>query len=149
MTVDSQNLKSCLYVGKVRHRRFEPVENAFTYSGSWLYLDLSELDRVFFGRLLWSTRRSAVARFHRADHLAFPADIIPAALNSDDGSKPAEQSFGQRPERTNEPLSPLDIAVRSLVEAAGFERPDGPIRLLTSAAIFRLQDESGQLLLLL
>ncbi len=136
MTVDSQNLKSCLYVGKVRHRRFEPVENAFTYSGSWLYLDLSELDRVFFGRLLWSTRRSAVARFHRADHLAFPEDIIPAALNSDDWLKPAEQSFGQRPERTNEPLSPLDIAVRSLVEAAGFERPDGPIRLLTQPRYF-------------
>jgi len=134
--VDSQTLKSCLYVGKVRHRRFAPIENAFTYSGSWLYLDLSELDQVFAKRWLWSTRRTALARFRREDHLAFPEDIIPEALDSDDWSTPAEQSFGQRPERGEEPLPPLDIAVRSLVEAAGFERPAGPIRLLTQPRYF-------------
>ena len=135
-TVDSQALKSCLYVGKVRHRRFAPIENAFTYSGSWLYLDLSELDRVFGGRWLWSTRRSALARFRREDHLAFPEDIIAEALDSEDWSTPAEQSFGRRPERSDKPLPPLDIAVRSLVEAAGFQRPDGPIRLLTQPRYF-------------
>ena len=134
--VDSQTLKSCLYVGKVRHRRFTPVENAFTYSGSWLYLDLSELDQVFDGRWLWSTRRSAVARFRREDHLAFPEDIIPEALDSDDWSTPDEQSFGRCPERGGESLPPLDIAVRELVEAAGFERPVGPVRLLTQPRYF-------------
>jgi uncharacterized protein len=135
-TVDSQTLKSCLYVGKVRHRRFTPVGNAFTYSGSWLYLDLSELDQVFAGRWLWSTCRPALARFHRTDHLAFPEDIIPEALDSEGWSTPAEQSFGRRPERSETPLLPLDTAVRSLVEAAGFERPDGPIRLLTQPRYF-------------
>jgi uncharacterized protein len=134
--VDSQSLKSCLYVGNVRHRRFTPIENAFTYSGSWLYLDLSELDQVFAGRWLWSTRRLALARFRREDHLAFPADIIPEALDSDDWSTPAERSFGRSPERNDEPLPPLDIAVRDLVEAARFERPDGPIRLLTQPRYF-------------
>ncbi len=34
-----------------------------------VYLDLSELDDVFRGRLFWSTRRPAVAWFRRADHI--------------------------------------------------------------------------------
>lgn len=34
-----------------------------------MYLDLAELDSVFEGRLLWSTSRLALARFHRRDHL--------------------------------------------------------------------------------
>jgi len=71
----SDSLVSGLYVGRVRHRRFEPVRNDFTYSGFWLYLDLDELDEVFRGRWLWSTRRSALMRFRREDHLLFPDDI--------------------------------------------------------------------------
>ena len=134
--VESHTLKSCLYVGHVRHRRFTPVDNSFTYSGSWLYLDLSELDRVFAGRWLWSTGRTALARFHREDHLDFPDDILPEALDSEEWSQQAGQSFGQRPERSNQQLPPLDVAVRSLVEASGFERPTGPIRLLTQPRYF-------------
>lgn len=38
-----------------------------------MYLDLAELDTVFRGRWLWSTRRPAIARFRRSDHLG-PAD---------------------------------------------------------------------------
>lgn len=37
-----------------------------------MYLDLDELDAVFAGRLLWSTRRPALARFRRVDHLGDP-----------------------------------------------------------------------------
>jgi DUF1365 family protein len=134
--VEADTLKSCLYVGKVRHRRFTPVENAFTYSGSWLYLDLSELDQVFAGRLLWSTSRAALARFHRTDHLAFPDDILPEALSSEEWPQPAEKSIGRRPDRPVDNLPPLDVAVRDLVEAAGFERPVGPVRLLTQPRYF-------------
>lgn len=36
------------------------------------YLDLAELDRVFSGRWLWSTRRPALARFRREDHFGDP-----------------------------------------------------------------------------
>ncbi len=38
-----------------------------------LYLDLAELDEVFRGRWLWSTRRPALAWLRRADHLGDPA----------------------------------------------------------------------------
>jgi uncharacterized protein len=37
-----------------------------------VYLDLEELDEVFDGRLLWSTRRPAVAWFRRRDYLGRP-----------------------------------------------------------------------------
>ena len=54
-------MNSCLYEGRVRHRRRGPVEHAFAYDVFLLYLDLAELDDVFRGRMLWSTRRPALA----------------------------------------------------------------------------------------
>jgi hypothetical protein len=91
---------------------------------------------VFAGRWLWSTSRAALARFHREDHLAFPDDILPAAIDSEEWSRQAERSFGRCPERNGQQLPPLDDSVRSLVEASGFERPTGPIRLLTQSRYF-------------
>ena len=52
---------SCLYEGWVRHRRYAPRAHAFRYRLFMLYLDLDELDTVFRGRWLWSTRRPALA----------------------------------------------------------------------------------------
>lgn len=122
---------SCLYVGRVRHRRFTPVENLFTYAGYWLYLDLAELDNVFAGRWLWSTRRAALAHFCREDHLAFPDDLMPGSLDQEYWPESSERSFGRRPCRDIQELPALDQAVRDLVEASGTRRPVGPIRLLT------------------
>jgi len=65
-------VESCLYIGRVRHRRFRPVEHAFELPLFMLYLDLAELDEVFRGRWLWSARRPALARFRREDHLGDP-----------------------------------------------------------------------------
>jgi DUF1365 family protein len=65
-------MKSCLYLGTLRHRRFAPRPHAFRYPLFMVYLDLAELDEVFCGRWLWSTRRVALARFDRADHLGDP-----------------------------------------------------------------------------
>jgi len=72
-------VQSCLYVGRVRHRRHLPVAHAFALPLFMLYLDLSELDRVFAGRRLWSTRRRAFARFDPRDHLgggSLPLDEV-------------------------------------------------------------------------
>lgn len=65
-------MKSCLYSGKLRHRRFEPVSHAFDYSVFMFLLDLDEIDMVFDGRWLWSSRRASLARFERRDHLGDP-----------------------------------------------------------------------------
>jgi hypothetical protein len=61
-------MNSCIYAGWVRHRRFQPVPNAFRYRIFMMYLDLAELDRVFRGFWLWSARRPALAWFRRRDH---------------------------------------------------------------------------------
>ncbi len=45
-----------------------------------MYLDLSELDRVFHGHWLWSTRRLALARFRRRDHLGDPTVPLDEAV---------------------------------------------------------------------
>ncbi len=66
-------LASALYEGTVEHRRWAPRPHRFRYSMFLVYLDLAELDRVFDGRWLWSTRRRAIAAFDRRDHYGDPA----------------------------------------------------------------------------
>lgn len=73
-------MESCLYEGVVRHRRRSPVEQTFSYRIFMAYLDLDELDVVFRGRWLWSTRRPALARFRREDHLGNPARPLAQAV---------------------------------------------------------------------
>ncbi len=84
---------SCLYAGSVRHRRTRPVPHDFRYSMFMVYLDLDELDTVFRGRWLWSTRRAAPARFDRRDHLGDPerplADEVRALVERRTGRRPA------------------------------------------------------------
>ena len=62
-------MHSAIFSGQVRHRRMRPTPHAFDYRLFMMYLDLAELDQVFQGRWLWSTRRRALARFRREDHL--------------------------------------------------------------------------------
>lgn len=61
-------MHSCIYTGRVRHRRLWPVCHEFSYRVFMMHLDLAELDVVFRGRWLWSTRRFNLAWFRRADH---------------------------------------------------------------------------------
>lgn len=61
--------QSCIYVGSLRHRRFEPVDHRFEYPLFMMYLDLDELPTLFDRHSLWSARRPALAWFRRADHL--------------------------------------------------------------------------------
>lgn len=102
-------MNSCLYFGRVSHRRHggqeDPVSNAFEYRMFMVYLDLAELDTVFRGRWLWSTRRRTLAWLRRADHLGDPAQS-------------------------------LDEAVRALVDERTGRRPAGPIRLLAHLRYF-------------
>ncbi|NND44856.1 MAG: DUF1365 domain-containing protein [Xanthomonadales bacterium] len=66
-------MNSAIFEGQVRHRRMRPKAHAFSYRMFMMYLDLAEIDTVFRGRWLWSTRRFALARFRREDHLGDPA----------------------------------------------------------------------------
>lgn len=73
-------LKSAIYTGWVRHRRYEPRVNAFRYTMFQLYLDLDELDEVFKGSWLWSARGPALAWFRRRDHFGDPAIPLSRAV---------------------------------------------------------------------
>ncbi len=66
-------MNSCLYTGRVRHRRVSP-KHEFNHRMFMVCLDLSEQDEVFRGRWLWSTRGLAPAWFRRRDYLV-PADV--------------------------------------------------------------------------
>lgn len=69
-------MKSCIFEGRVRHTRRSPVTHRFKYRVFMMYLDLAELDTVFAGRWFWSTRRVALARFRRPDHLGPAAESL-------------------------------------------------------------------------
>jgi uncharacterized protein len=69
-------MKNCLYAGWVRHRRHLPRRHAFRYRLFMVCLNLGELDTVFRGRWLWSTRFPNIAWFRRADHLGPPEEPL-------------------------------------------------------------------------
>lgn len=85
-------MNSRIYEGKVQHHRLNPVPHQFRYSICMLYLDLDELETVFRGRWLWSTKRMALARFRRDDHLGNPK--IPLAFSV---RNEVEKQLGFRP----------------------------------------------------
>jgi DUF1365 family protein len=57
------------------------------------YLDLDELEDVFQGRWFWSTRRAALARFRRSDHLGDASRAL-----KDEVLQLVERETGQRSE---------------------------------------------------
>ena len=67
-------MKSAIYFGHIRHRRFTPVENALRHRVFFMYLDLAELENVFEGRLLWSREHLNMATWRRSDYIG-PRDM--------------------------------------------------------------------------
>ncbi|QJR13732.1 DUF1365 domain-containing protein [Usitatibacter palustris] len=85
-------MHSAIYSGWVRHRRYAPRPHAFRYPLSLMYLDLAELDDVFRGRWLWSTRRPAIAWMRRADYLGEPGLSLDEAVR-----RRVDLATGERP----------------------------------------------------
>jgi len=85
-------MHSALYTGRLRHRRHLPVAHEFGYPVTLVWLDLSELDAVFRGRWLWSTRRPAPAWLRRADYLGDPSVPLDDAVRDR-----VERETGKRP----------------------------------------------------
>jgi len=86
-------MKSCIYEGWVRHRRFLPVENTFRYRLFFMYLDLAELDRVFRDHTAWSVNRFNLACFLRTDHTGDPSVPLDRAVRG-----LVEEETGKRPQ---------------------------------------------------
>jgi DUF1365 family protein len=75
-------MDSCIYEGSVRHRRFQPVQNAFQYRLFMMFLDLAELPTVFAGRWFWSPDRVNLAYLRRRDHLGDPRVSLEVAVRN-------------------------------------------------------------------
>jgi DUF1365 family protein len=60
---------SCIYEGRVEHRRLSPAEHRFRYKLYMFYLDLDELPSVLQGGLGLHAARFSPASFCRKDHL--------------------------------------------------------------------------------
>ncbi len=100
-------MHSCIYEGRVRHRRIAPVAHAFEYGLFMMYLDLDELPTAFCGHPLWSVEGRGLARFRRRDHL-----------------------------KTFSAGRDLRDCVLELVRRETGRAPAGPIRLLTQLEYF-------------
>ncbi len=85
-------MKSCIYEGRVLHRRFSPKQHSFQNKIYMLYIDLSELDHVFRGRWLWSARRPALAWLRRNDHMGPKSEPLETSVREF-----VEQRSGVRP----------------------------------------------------
>lgn len=65
-------MRSALYRGWIRHRRYTPRAHTFRYPIFLCYLDLAELPGLFDRFWLWSARRRALAAFRRGDYHGDP-----------------------------------------------------------------------------
>jgi hypothetical protein len=68
----SEQRASCLYEGRLRHRRYLGVVNELQTSFFTTYLDLDELPELFDDSRLWSARARALVAWRRDDHLGDP-----------------------------------------------------------------------------
>jgi len=86
-------MHSAIYEGRVRHRRFSPVQNAFHYRLFLMYVDLAELPDLFAGRWFWSSRKVNLAYLRRRDHLGDPRVPLDRAardlVEKETGNRPA------------------------------------------------------------
>jgi DUF1365 family protein len=85
-------MRSCIYEGTIRHRRFAPRSNRFQYRLFFLFLDLSELPVLFDKHPLWSYERFNLACFRRRDHFGDPAITLDQAVRDLVGDR-----LGSRP----------------------------------------------------
>ena len=85
-------MKSCIYEGTIRHRRFRPRPNIFRYRLFFMFLDLSELPAVFQLHPLWSNEQLNVACLRRRDHFGDPKLSLELAVRS-----LVEEQLGSRP----------------------------------------------------
>lgn len=73
-------MKSGIYEGLVRHRRFAPARHSFQYKIFMMYLDLDELPTLFDRHWFWSDRRFNLAWFRRKDHYGNPGIPLAQAI---------------------------------------------------------------------
>jgi DUF1365 family protein len=85
-------MKSSIYEGTIRHRRFHPRSNTFQYRLFFMYMDLGELPTLFDLHPFWSYEKPNIAYFRRRDHFGDPSLPLDSAVRN-----LVEQHVGTRP----------------------------------------------------
>lgn len=85
-------MKSCIYVGQVRHRRLSPVKHAFQYPLFMMFLDLDELPDIFQKYWFWSYQKKNIASFQTKDYMGNKSVDL-----SDDVRDLVKQKTGELP----------------------------------------------------
>ncbi|MBS1962118.1 MAG: DUF1365 domain-containing protein [Bdellovibrionales bacterium] len=108
----SSNVKSAIYLGTVRHRRFRPKRREFRHRVCYFYLDLEEIPRLLARRFVFSDRGPSLFGFRREAYLG-PID------------RPLDEAVRDRVEReTGErPRGPI----RLLTQVATFGLAFNPV----------------------
>ena len=86
-------MRSCIYEGTIRHRRFRPRSNQFQYRLFFMFLDLAELPELFDIHPLWSVEKFNLATFCRRDHFGDPNIPLDQAVRD-----LVKQNLGERPD---------------------------------------------------
>jgi DUF1365 family protein len=86
-------MHSCIYVGRVQHRRFSPAVHRFGYGLNFLYLDLDELPQLLRGGTFLYRASFSPGSFCRGDHLGDPAVPLAEAVR-----ELVATEAGERPE---------------------------------------------------
>jgi len=85
-------MTSCLYEGRVLHKRYHPLSHIFKYSLFMVCLRLDELEEVFKPYWFWSVESRNLAYFRRRDHLGnaeIPLDqAVRDLVETKTGSRP-------------------------------------------------------------
>jgi len=76
-------MESALYVGTVRHRRFEPVGHEFSYPLFMAFLEIDRIPELMKASSLTSYERFNWASFREKDHFGDPALPLRARLKED------------------------------------------------------------------
>ncbi|MET0355663.1 MAG: DUF1365 domain-containing protein [Cellvibrio sp.] len=103
-----QQFASAIYSGKVRHRRFSPKQHAFEYNVFMMYLDTSEIEKIFSLSPWWSLSHFSPVQYKRSDFHIDQKNLH------------------------NKNLPSVDESIRNTVESATDKRPTGPIRMLVN-----------------
>ena len=90
-------MKSALYKGHIRHRRFAPKAHDFRYRIQLFWLALPEIDTLFSRHFGLSSKRVAPVWFRREDFLGSPSESLDDAVRDEvleqTGVRPAAPIF--------------------------------------------------------
>lgn len=127
-------MQSCLYEGRVQHRRFGPVEHQFKYPLFLLYLDLAEVPELARQGFFTCERGWSSRALWPSDHLPLPK--LQDSSNTRELTPPIHTGRAPQSPPTNSDFASVDTFIRDHVEHESGQRPVGPIRLLTHLRYF-------------